>query len=145
MGLQCWPTHKTLQKRQSDSYQMLSIIYIPLQWFKNRQLIQAVNIFKLACFNLFYKCENRRIPDYFKNLFLTHENTRRLERIRWAQQHFNKMETNLPNNNRAYYDIKVKHTNSKYCRFCFRHEIPKLIKDNYIPGKLLEKINSHSI
>ena len=54
----------------------------------------------------------------------------------------NIMETNLPNNNN--YEIKVKHTNSKYCRFCIRHEIPKLIKDNYFPGKVLEKINSHS-
>ena len=52
------------------------------------------------------------------------------------------METNLPNNNN--YEIKVKHTNSKYCRFCIRHEIPKLIKDNYLPGKVLEKINTHS-
>ena len=57
---------------------------------------------------------------------------------------FNKMETNLPNNSN--YDIKVKHTNSKYmyCRFCIRHEIPKWIKDNYLPGKVLEKINTHS-
>ena len=38
----------------------------------------------------------------------------------------------------------MKHTNSKYCRFCIRHEIPKLIKDNYLPGKVLEKINTHS-
>ena len=52
------------------------------------------------------------------------------------------METNLPNNSN--YEIKVKHTNSKYCRFCIIHEIPKLIKDNYFPGKVLEKINSHS-
>ncbi len=52
------------------------------------------------------------------------------------------METNLPNNNN--YEIKVKHTNSKYCRFCIRHEIPKLIKNNYLPGKVLEKINTHS-
>ena len=54
----------------------------------------------------------------------------------------NKMETNLPNNNN--YEIKVKHTNSKYCRFCIRHEIPKLIQDNYLPGKVPEKINTHS-
>ena len=50
------------------------------------------------------------------------------------------METNLPNNYN--YEIKVKHTDSKYCRFCIRHEIPKLIKDNYFPGKVLEKINT---
>ena len=55
---------------------------------------------------------------------------------------FIKMETNLPNNNT--YEIKVKHTNSKYCRFCIRLEIPKLIKDNYLPGKVLEKIKTHS-
>ena len=34
--------------------------------------------------------------------------------------------------------------NNNYCRFCIRHEIPKLIKDNYLPGKVLEKINTHS-
>ena len=39
----------------------------------------------------------------------------------------------------------VKHTNSKYCRFCIRHEIPKLIKDNYLPGKVLEKINTQAL
>ena len=77
-------------------------------------------------------------------MFLTHEHTKRLQRIRWSPQHFNKMETNLPNNNN--YEIKVKHTNSTYCRFCIRHVIPKLIQDNYLPGKvgLLEKINTHS-
>ena len=75
-------------------------------------------------------------------MFLTHEHSKRLQRIRVAPKHFNKMETNLPNNNN--YEIKVKHTNSKYCRFCIRHEIPKLIKDNYLPGKVLEKINTHS-
>ena len=110
--------------------------------FKNLQLLQAVNIFKLACFKFIYKCENRIIPDHFKNMFLTHEHTKRLQLIRWAPQHFNKMENNLPNNNN--YEIKVKHTNSKYCRFCIRHFIPKLIKDNYLPGKVLEKINTHS-
>ena len=110
--------------------------------FKNLQLLQAVDIFKLACFKLFYKCENRIIPDYFKNMFQTHEHKKRLQSIRWAPQHLNNMETNLPNNNN--YEIKVKHTNSKYCRFCISHEIPKLIKDNYLPGKVLEKINTHS-
>ena len=40
--------------------------------------------------------------------------------------------------------INFVYTNSKYCRFCIRHEIPKLIKENYLPGKVLEKINSHS-
>ena len=36
------------------------------------------------------------------------------------------------------------HPNSMYCRFCIRHEIPKLIQDNYLPGKVLEKINTRS-
>ena len=48
--------------------------------FKNLQLLHAVDIFKLAGFKLFYKCENRIIPDYFKNMFLTHMNTHRLQR-----------------------------------------------------------------
>ena len=100
---------------------------------------QQLSIYELTHF---YTCENKRIPDYFKNMFLTHDNTRRLKRIRWAPQRFNKMETNLPNNNN--YEIKVKHTNSKYCRFCIRHEIPKLIEDNYLPGEVLEKINTQS-
>ena len=90
----------------------------------------------------FYKSENRRIPDYFKNMFLTHDNTRRLKRIPCAPQRFNKMEINLPNDSN--YEIKVKHTNSKYCRFYIRHEILKLIKDIYLPGIVLVKINSHS-
>ena len=34
--------------------------------FKNLQLLHAVEIVKVACFKCFYKCENRRIPDYFK-------------------------------------------------------------------------------
>ena len=104
--------------------------------FKNLHLLQAVDIFNLACFKFVYKCENRIIPDYFKNMFLTHERSKRLQRIRLATKHFNKMETNLPNSNN--YEIKVNHTNSKYCRFC------KLIKDNYLPGNVLEKINTHS-
>ena len=102
------------------------------------QLLQAVDIFTLSCFNFFlYKCENRRIPYYFKNMFLTHDNSRRLKKIRCAQQRCTKMETNLPNNSN--YEINVKHTYSKYGRVCIRHEIPKLIKDNYLPGKVLEK------
>ena len=42
-------------------------------------------------------------------MFLTHEHTKGLQRIRWAPLHFKKMETNLPNDNN--YEIKVKHTN----------------------------------
>ena len=52
--------------------------------FKNLHLLQAVDIFKLACFKFVYKCENRIIPDYFKNMFLTHEHSKRLQRIRLA-------------------------------------------------------------
>ena len=142
MGFQCWPTHKNIAKNAIRFIYNAKYNSHTTPMFKNLQLLQAVDIFKLACFNFFYKCENRIIPDYFKNMYLTHEHTKRLQRIRWAPQHFNKMETNLPNNNN--YKIKVKHTNSKYCRFCIRNEIPKLIKDKYLPGKVLEKINTHS-
>ena len=142
MGFQCWPTHKNIEKKAIRFIYNAKYNSHTTPMFKNLQLLQAVDIVKLACFKFFYKCDNRIIPDYFKNVFLTHEHTKRLQGIRWAPQHFNKMETNLPNNNN--YEIKVKHTNSKYCRFCVRHEIPKLIKDNYLPGKVLEKINTHS-
>ena len=155
MGFQCWPTHKNIAKKAIRFISNAKYNSHTTPMFKNLQILRSVDIFKLACFKFFYKCENRIIPDYFKNMFLTHERTKILQRIRWAPQHFNKMETNLPNNNN--YEIKVKHTNSKYCRFCMvkhtnskycrfciRHEIPKLIKDNYLPGKVLEKINTHS-
>ena len=121
---------------------MLSIIHIPPQCLKIFNYCRQWTFSSYHVSILFYKCENRRIPDYFKNMFLTQDNTIRLKRIRCAPQRFNKMETNLPNNSN--YEIKVKHTNSKYCRFCIRHELPKLIKENYLPGKVLEKINSHS-
>ena len=89
-GMTAWrfnvgPRIKTLQKRQSDSYAKYNSHTTPM--FKNLQLLQAVDIFKLACFKFFYKCENRLIPDYFKNMFPTHERTKRLQRIRWAPQH----------------------------------------------------------
>ena len=142
MGFQCWPTHKNIAKKAIRFISNAKYNSHTTPMFKNLHLLQAVDIFKLASFKFFYKCENRIIPDYFKNLFLTHEHSKRLQRIRLAPKHFNKMETNLPNNNN--YEIKVKRTNSKYCRFCIRHEIPKLIKDNYLPGKVLEKINTHS-
>ena len=141
-GFKVGPRINTLQKKAIRFISNAKYNSHTTPMFKNLQLLQAVDIFKLACFKFFYKCENRIIPDYFKNMFLTHEHPKRLQRIRWAPQHFNKMETNLPNNNN--YELKVKHTNSKYCRFCIRHEIPKLIKDNYLPGKVLEKISTHS-
>ena len=141
MVFQCWPTHKNIAKKAIRFIYNAKYISHTTPMFKNLHLLQAVDIFKLACFTFFYKCENRIIPDYFKNMFLTHVHSKRLQRIRVAPKHFNTVESNLPNNNN--YEIKVKHTNSKYCRFCIRHEIPKLIKDNYLPGKVLEQINTH--
>ena len=140
MGFQCCPTHKNIAIKVIRFISNAKYNSHTTPMFKKLQLLQAVGIFKLACFEFF--CENRIIPDYFRNMFLTHEHTKRLQHIRWAPQHFNKMETNLPNNNN--YEIKVKHINSKYCRFCIRHEIPKLIKDNYLPGKAVEK-NKHPL
>ena len=110
-GFNVGPRIKTLQKKAIRYISNAKYNSHTTPVFKNLQLLQAVDIFKLACFNFFYKCENRRIPDYFINMFLTHDNTRRLKRIRCAPQRFNKMETNLPNNSN--YEIKVKHTNSK--------------------------------
>ena len=123
-GFNVGPRIKTLQKKAITFISNAKYNSHTTPMFKKLHLLQAVDIFKLACFKFVYKCENRIIPDYFKNMFLTHERSKRLQRIRLAPKHFNKIEPNLPNNN------KVKHTNSKYCRFCIRHEIPKLIQDN---------------
>ena len=98
-GFNVGPRIKTLQKKAIRFISNAKYNSHTTPMFKNLQLLQAVDIFKLACFKFFYKCENRIIPDYFKNMFLTHEHTKRLQRIRLAPQHFNKMETNLPNNN----------------------------------------------
>ena len=99
---------KTLQKKAIRFIYNAKYNSHTTPMFKNLHLLQAVDIFKLACFKFFYKCENRIILDYFKNMFLTHEHSKRLQRIRVAPKHFNKMETNLPNNNN--YEIKVKPT-----------------------------------
>lgn len=91
-----------------------------------------------------FKNENGNFPGYFQNMFQTQENTIiRLRRTRWAPQRFNNMENNLPNNNN--YDIQVKHTNSKYCRLCIRHEIPKLIQNVFSPKIVLEKIHTKAL
>ena len=78
MRFQCWPTHKNIAKKAIRFISNAKYNSHTTPVFKNPQLLQAVDIFKLACFNLFYKCENRIIPDYFKNMLLTYENTRRL-------------------------------------------------------------------
>ena len=93
-GLNVGPRIKTLQKKAIRYISNAKYNSHTTPVFKNLQLLQAVDIFKLACFNFFfYKCENRRIPDYFKNMFLTHDNTRRLKRIRCAPQRFNRIAT----------------------------------------------------
>ena len=52
--------------------------------FKNLELLKADNIYKLSCFKLFYKYKNGKIPDYFKNMFPTQDNTMRSRRTRWV-------------------------------------------------------------
>ena len=54
-GFNVGPRIKTLPKQAIRYiYQMLSIIHIPPQCLKNLQLLQAVDIFKLACFTFFF-------------------------------------------------------------------------------------------
>ena len=84
MGFQCWPTHRNIAKKAIRFISNAKYNSHTTPMFKNLQLLQAVDIFKQACFKFFYKCENRIIPDYFKNMFLTHEHTKRLQRIRLA-------------------------------------------------------------
>ena len=38
--------------------------------FKQLGLLKAVDIFKLACFKLLYKYENRKLPSYFNGMFV---------------------------------------------------------------------------
>ena len=67
MGCQCWPTHKNIAKKAIRFMSNAKYNSHTTQMFnENRQLLQAVDIYKLACFKLFYKCENRIIPDYLK-------------------------------------------------------------------------------
>ena len=112
--------------------------------FKQLGLLKAVDIFKLACFKLLYKYENIKLPSYFNGMFvLQHDNVViRPRRIHRTPQRFNITEEILPYNNVC--NFKIKHTNSKFCRLCIIYKIPELIKDNYFPKIVLEKIYTHS-
>ena len=112
--------------------------------FKQLGLLKAVDIFKLAYFKLLYKYENRKLPSYFNGMFvLQHDNVViRPRRIHRTPQRFNITEEILPYNNVC--NFKIKHTNSKFCRLCIRYKIPELIKDNYFPKIVLEKMYTHS-
>ena len=112
--------------------------------FKQLGLLKAADIFKLACFKLLYKYENSKLPSYFNGMFvLQHDNVViRPRRIHRTPQRFNSTEAILPYNNVC--NFKIKHTNSKFCRLCIRYKIPELIKDNYLPKIVLEKMDTHS-
>ena len=92
---------------------------------KQLGLLKAVDIFKLACFKLLYKYENRKLPSYFNGMFvLQHDNVvirpRRIHRT----LRFNITEEILPYNNVC--NFKIKHTNSKFCRLCItRRSFPR--------------------
>ena len=68
--------------------------------------------------------------------------TIRPRRIHRTPQRFNITEQILPYNNVC--NFKIKHTNSKFCRLCIIYKIPELIKDNYFPKIVLEKMYTHS-
>ena len=112
--------------------------------FKQLGLLKAVDIFKLACFKLLYKYENIKLPSYVNGMFvLQHDSVViRPRRIHRTPQRFNITEEILPYNNVC--NFKIKHTNSKFCRLCIRYKIPELIKDNYFPKIVLEKMYTHS-
>ena len=112
--------------------------------FKQLGLLKAADIFKLACFKLLYKDENSKLPSYFNGMFvLQHDNVViRPRRIHRTPQRFKSTEEMLPYNNVC--NFKIKHTNSKFCRLCIIYKIPELIKDNYLPKIVLEKMDTHS-
>ena len=99
---------------------------------------------RCLCTCLLYKYENRKLPSYCNGMFvLQHDNVViRPRRIHRTPQHFNITEEILPYNNVC--NFKIKHTNSKFCRLCIRYKIPELIKDNYFPKIVLEKMYTHS-
>ena len=112
--------------------------------FKQLGLLKAFDIFKLACFKLLYKYENRKLPSYFNGMFVLHHYNVviRPRRIYRTPQRFNITEEILPYNNVC--NFKIKHTNSKFCRLCIIYKMPELIKDNYFPKIVLEKMYTHS-
>ena len=61
-GFNVGPRIKTLQKRQSDTYQMLSIIHIPPQCLK---IFNYSRQWTFSSYHVSIFCENRRVPDYF--------------------------------------------------------------------------------
>ena len=76
-------------------------------------------------------------------IVLQHDNVViRPRRIHRTPQRFNITEEILPYNNVC--NFKTKHTNSKFCRLCIIYKIPELIKDNYFPKIVLEKMYTHS-
>ena len=112
--------------------------------FKQLGLLKAADIFKSDFVKLLYKYENSKLPSYFNGMFvLQHDNVViRPRRIHRTPQRFNSKEEILPYNNVC--NFKIKHTNSKFCRLCIIYKIPELIKDNYLPKIVLEKMDTHS-
>ena len=51
-----WPTHKNIAKKAIRFISNAKYNSHTTPMFKNLHLLQAVDIFKLACFKLFYKC-----------------------------------------------------------------------------------------
>ena len=54
MGFQCWPTHKNIAKKAIRYISNAKYNSHTTPVFKNLQLLQAVDTFKLACFNFFF-------------------------------------------------------------------------------------------
>ena len=91
--------------------------------------------------------ENFRVISTVDSMFvLQHDKVViRPRRIHRTPQRFNISiitEEILPYNNVC--NLKIKHTNSKFCRLCIIYKIPELIKDNYFPKIILEKMYTHS-
>ena len=65
--------------------------------FKQLGQSEAVDIFKLACFKLLYKYENRKLPIYFNGMFvLQHDNVViRPKRINRTPPSFNNMKKSV--------------------------------------------------
>ena len=78
-GFNVGPRIKTLQKKAIRYISNAKYNSHTTPVFKKSSTIAGSGHFQASMFQIFYKCENRRIPDYFINMFLTHDNTRRLK------------------------------------------------------------------
>ena len=49
--------------------------------FKNLSVLKIVDVYKMDCLKLFYKCKHANVPNYFMQMFFTRDNLRVPQRL----------------------------------------------------------------